>query len=80
MIHHGIITFVLYVFLLLFAGYNIRILATPCDGKRECLGNEDEEDCGDKLETLLLLIGITFSASLLVSGNVEFINFEISST
>lgn len=45
-------------------------MATPCDGVKECLDNRDEENCGDKLEVVLLLIGITFSASLVVSGNV----------
>lgn len=49
-------------------GYNITVMATPCDGIEECLGGSDEVGCGDNAETMMLSIGFTVLVSMLVSG------------
>lgn len=50
------------------SGYNITVMATPCDGIIECLHGIDEANCDNNLETVALSNSIAFLVSILVSG------------
>ena len=50
--------------------YDITILATPCNGIRECL-DIDDEDCGESTEVLITSLVIVFIVILAVCGFVH---------
>ena len=56
-----------------FAGKNVTILATECNGQTECKSGEDEKNCGDSYSVYIVL-GTCLLASLLLSYAVLYLS------
>ena len=52
--------------------YNIKILATPCNGVLECSDGSDEEDCEQNWKILGTFIGFIFVGIIAISSYVHF--------